>query len=292
MKNELTVHARNFVGILIGTAIFAFGFVEFNMANHLAEGGMAGITLMLHALFKWDPSYMQIILNIPLLIIGYRYLGQRTFTYTIFALASSSVFIWLFQRLHIMINIDHDNLIAALLAGLFAGVGVGIVLRSGGTTGGSDIIAQLLQVKNGIQFGQTFFIIDIMVLSLSLATYIDVNHMVYTLLASFVASQVIGFVQSGGYAVRGMLIMTNKHEEVAQAVMNELGRGMTYLHGAGAYSKHEKEVIYVVLNPREVQTVKQLLNMIDENAFVSVINVHEVMGDFTYPRSKYRAIKK
>ncbi|MFC4651888.1 YitT family protein [Lactococcus nasutitermitis] len=284
-------HFLNFIAIAVGTMIYGFGFVEFNMANHLAEGGVAGISLMGHFLLGIDPSISQFVLNIPLLIIGFTFLGRRMFLYTIWGIVSLSIWMFVFQRVNIFININHDTLIAALLAGVFAGTGIGIVFRFGGTTGGADIIAQLLQLKKGIQVGRTFFIFDTIVLTLSL-TYISLEHMMYTLIASFVAAQVIGVVQNGGYTVRGMLIITDKHEEIAQTIIEEIGRSATYLHGEGAYSGKDKKVLYVVLNPSEIQEVKHILSKVDSNAFASVINVHEVIGDFSYPKSRFKIEKK
>lgn len=287
----IKIHFRNFVAISLGAVIFAFGFVKLNMANQLASGGLSGITLILHALFNLDPAISQFILNIPLLFIGYRFLGQRTFIYTVYAIVNVSLFLSVFQAFDFHINLLHDNLVAALLAGVFAGTGIGIIFRFGGTTGGSDIIAQLLQIKWGTAVGRVIFTIDLFVMMLSL-TYIDVNHMVYTLIASFVGAQVINLIQSGGYTVRGMLIISPKYQEIANAILAELGRGATFLHGEGAYSGTEKRVVYVVLNPREVMTVKALIAEIDPQAFSTVINVHEVMGDFTYPQSKFKRKKK
>lgn len=291
MKNLARVHFLHLVAIALGTAVYAFGFVEFNMANQLAEGGVAGLSLIGHALLHIDPSYTQIVLNIPLLFIGYRFLGRRTFIYTIWGILSLSVWMWIFQRIPFTISVGHDNLIAALLAGVFAGCGIGFVFRFGGTTGGADIVAKFLQIKRGIAVGKTFFIFDACVMLLSLS-YIDLRHMMYTLIASFVAAQMINVVQSGGYTVRGMLIITSKHEEMAKAIIEEIGRSATYLHGEGAYSGHSKEILYVVLNPGEIQEVKQILSIIDPNAFTSIINVHEVIGDFTYPRSRFKEMKK
>jgi uncharacterized membrane-anchored protein YitT (DUF2179 family) len=178
-------------------------------------------------------------------------------------------------------------LIASLLAGVFAGVGIGIVFRVGGTTGGSDIVARLFQTRLGIPLSTTFVAIDSVVLFLSLLTYIDLKHMMYTLICSFVASQVMEFVQSGGYTVRGMLIISSKPEELAETIMKKLGRGVTFLNGEGAYSGAPKKILYVILNPREIQEIKHAIQKIDENAFTSVINVHEVMGDFDYSRSNF-----
>lgn len=288
---RISLHFRNFVAIALGTALYGFGFVQFNMANHLAEGGVAGISLILHFLVHIDPSYTNIILNIPLLFIGYRFLGRRTFFYTIWGITSLSVWMFLFQRIPFTLNIHHDLLVAALLAGVFGGAGIGLVFRFGGTTGGADIIAKLVQAKKGIQVGKTFFMFDTVVLTLSL-TYINLEQMMYTLIASFVSAQVVGIVQSGGYSVKGMLIITEKHREVADLIIQEFGRSATYLHGEGAYSGHQKEVLYVVLNPSEIQELRQTLNDIDPMAFASIINVHEVIGDFAYPRSRFRELKK
>lgn len=114
-----------------------------------------------------------------------------------------SIFIWLFQRMSMSIDLAHDTLIAALLAGIFAGIGGGIVFRFGGTTGGGDIIGQnYFEQKKGFALGQTLFVFDILVLTLSLS-YIDIQHMMYTVIASFVFSQVVAVVQNGGYTVRG-----------------------------------------------------------------------------------------
>lgn len=268
--------------IALGTAIYAFGFVNFNMVNHLAEGGVSGITLIFHALFKINPAYTQILLNIPLFILGVKIFGKRGMIYTIHGTVCLSVFIWLFQRMSFSIDLAHDTLIAALLAGIFAGIGGGIVFRFGGTTGGGDIIGRYFEQKKGFALGQTLFVFDILVLTLSLS-YIDIQHMMYTVIASFVFSQVVAVVQNGGYTVRGMLIISSKYAEISQKITDEIGRGATYLKAEGVYSGQDTKVIYVVLSPIQVQAVKGILAEIDPDAFVSIINVHEVIGSgFTY----------
>ncbi len=214
MNKEVKFHPLNFLMIALGTAIYAFGFVNFNMVNHLAEGGVSGITLIFHALFKINPAYTQILLNIPLFILGVKIFGKRGMIYTIHGTVCLSIFIWLFQRMSMSIDLAHDTLIAALLAGIFAGIGGGIVFRFGGTTGGGDIIGRYFEQKKGFALGQTLFVFDILVLTLSLS-YIDIQHMMYTVIASFVFSQVVAVVQNGGYTVRGMLIISSKYAEIS-----------------------------------------------------------------------------
>ncbi len=282
MNKEVKFHPLNFLMIALGTAIYAFGFVNFNMVNHLAEGGVSGITLIFHALFKINPAYTQILLNIPLFILGVKIFGKRGMIYTIHGTVCLSVFIWLFQRMSMSIDLAHDTLIAALLAGIFAGIGGGIVFRFGGTTGGGDIIGRYFEQKKGFALGQTLFVFDILVLTLSLS-YIDIQHMMYTVIASFVFSQVVAVVQNGGYTVRGMLIISSKYAAISQKITDEIGRGATYLKAEGVYSGQDTKVIYVVLSPIQVQAVKGILAEIDPDAFVSIINVHEVIGSgFTY----------
>ena len=282
MNKEVKFHPLNFLMIALGTATYAFGFVNFNMVNHLAEGGVSGITLIFHALFKINPAYTQILLNIPLFILGVKIFGKRGMIYTIHGTVCLSIFIWLFQRMSMSIDLAHDTLIAALLAGIFAGIGGGIVFRFGGTTGGGDIIGRYFEQKKGFALGQTLFVFDILVLTLSLS-YIDIQHMMYTVIASFVFSQVVAVVQNGGYTVRGMLIISSKYAAISQKITDEIGRGATYLKAEGVYSGQDTKVIYVVLSPIQVQAVKGILAEIDPDAFVSIINVHEVIGrGFTY----------
>ena len=136
--------------------------------------------------------------------------------------------------------------------------------------------------KKGFALGQTLFVFDILVLTLSLS-YIDIQHMMYTVIASFVFSQVVAVVQNGGYTVRGMLIISRKYAAISQKITDEIGRGATYLKAEGVYSGNDTKVIYVVLSPIQVQAVKGILAEIDPDAFVSIINVHEVIGSgFTY----------
>ena len=282
MNKEVKFHPLNFLMIALGTATYAFGFVNFNMVNHLAEGGVSGITLIFHALFKINPAYTQILLNIPLFILGVKIFGKRGMIYTIHGTVCLSIFIWLFQRMSMSIDLAHDTLIAALLAGIFAGIGGGIVFRFGGTTGGGDIIGRYFEQKKGFALGQTLFVFDILVLTLSLS-YIDIQHMMYTVIASFVFSQVVAVVQNGGYTVRGTLIISSKYAAISQKITDEIGRGATYLKAEGVYSGQDTKVIYVVLSPIQVQAVKGILAEIDPDAFVSIINVHEVIGSgFTY----------
>ena len=286
MSFERLGQLKRLLLIVVGVAIYTFGFVKFNMANALAEGGVAGVTLIVHALYGINPAYSSLILNIPLFILGARILGKRSLALTIYGTVLLSFFIWFWQRVPIHVTLENDMMLVAVVAGLFSGAGSGLVFRYGATTGGTDIIGRIAEEKLGLKLGQTLLFIDAVVLTASLV-YIDLQHMLYTLVASFVYSQVLTIVQNGGYTVRGMLIITQKSEEAASAILNEINRGVTFLNGQGAYSGEDKNVLYVVLNPTEVREVKAIMAELDPDAFISIIDVDEVVSsDFNIRRKK------
>lgn len=284
MKEDKRLTFKNLLMIALGVAIYTFGFVKFNMAYHLAEGGIAGVTLIINFLTGLNPAYSSLLLNLPLFVLGARVFGKKSLVLTIYGTLTMSIFIWLWQRVPIEIPLKNDMMLVAVVAGLFAGVGSGLVFRYGATTGGTDIIGRVLEEKFGFKLGQTLLTIDLLVLLASL-TYIDLQHMLYTLIASFVFSQVVTVVQNGGYRVRGMIIITKQSDLVAKRILNEINRGVTFLQGQGAYSGTSYQVLYVVLNPSEVRDVKAILLDMDPDAFISILDVDEVVSsDFTIRR--------
>ncbi|HJG01428.1 MAG TPA: YitT family protein [Enterococcus hirae] len=283
---------KEVVMIMVGTSIYAFGLIYLNIANHLAEGGVSGITLILRALFGIDPAYSTLLINIPLILIGGKILGKRSLAYTVLGTVSLSAFLWIWQRVPLQINLQHDLLIVSLLAGLIAGTGSGLVYRMGGTTGGSDIIARILEKNYGISMGRSLLVLDVIVLLASL-TYIDLKRMMYTLIVSYVFSRVIDSILDGGYSAKGILVVSNKNEEIAPLLMTGLERGVTFLSGEGGFSGHSKKIIYMVVSSSELNEVKRIVHEIDEKAFLSIINVHEVEGEgFTYLKPQTKLFKR
>src|SRR5690606_12359510 len=186
----LGLKLKNISFRLLGAAIFSFGIVHFNMQNNLSEGGFTGITLLLYFLFDWDPSYVNLILNIPLFFIGWKLLGRNTFLYTIIGTVTVSVFLWIFQRYQIEMPLYEDLTLAALFAGVSIGVGLGIIFRYGGTTGGVDIIARLVHKYIGWSMGRTMFLFDATVITVSVIFYLSYREGMYTLVAVFIGARV------------------------------------------------------------------------------------------------------
>jgi uncharacterized membrane-anchored protein YitT (DUF2179 family) len=279
---------KNILFILLGAAIFSFGLVHFNMENELAEGGFTGITLLLFFLFKWDPSYTNLLLNIPLFFIGWKFLGRSTFIYTIIGTVGVSLFLWIFQRFSTVDIPLHDDLaLAALFAGVAIGVGLGIIFRFGGTTGGVDIIARLMQKYAGWNIGKTMFIFDAVVITVSIVFYLEYREAMYTLVAVFVGAKVIDFIQEGAYSARGAMIISEQNNKIADKIMQEMERGVTVLKGYGYFSKSEREVLYCVVGKNEIVRLKSVITSVDPHAFVSVSEVHDVLGEgFTLDENK------
>jgi uncharacterized membrane-anchored protein YitT (DUF2179 family) len=280
------IKIRNILFILIGSAIFSFGIVNINIENNLAEGGFTGITLLLYFLFKLDPSYTNLALNIPLFFLGWKLLGRTTFIYTIIGTISVSLFLWLFQRYPVHITLNNDMTLAALFAGVFIGVGLGIIFRFGGTTGGVDIIARLAHKYAGWSMGKTMFLFDAVVITVSL-TYLTYREAMYTLVAVFVGARVIDFMQEGAYAAKGTTIISDKNDEIALKILSEMDRGATFLKGQGTFTKQERNVLYCVVAKNEIVKLKNIITSVDPHAFVAVSDVHDVIGEgFTLDENK------
>lgn len=280
------IRLKNIVFILIGSAIFSFGLVHFNMQNNLAEGGFTGITLLLYFLFHIDPSISNLVLNIPIFFIGRKMLGRTMFTYTIVGTVSLSVFLAIFRRFQIHMPLQHDLALAALFAGVFIGTGLGIIFKFGGTTGGVDIIARLINKHYQVAMGRTMFIFDACVITISL-TYLNYKEAMYTLVAVFVAAKVIDFMQEGAYAAKGAMIISEKDDIIQKKITEEMERGVTILKGVGSYTKQERNVLYCVVPKNELVHLKSVVTSVDPHAFVSVSDVHDVLGEgFTLDEHK------
>ncbi len=261
-----------------------FGINAFNIPNNLAEGGITGISIIIKLLLPAvDQGIVYFLLNIPLFILGWKVLGRAAFIYTIIGTVSLSVFLSLFEgTLALPLN---DKLLASLYAGVAVGAGLGIIFRYGGTTGGVDIIARLLQKHFGISMGRTLFFGDILVIGASLI-YLSVESAMYTLVAVFVAARVIDFFQDGAYAGKALTIISNHAQEIADQIL-AVGRGVTLLSGRGAFSGEEKDVVYVVVSRNEIVRFKSIVQEVDPHAFVIVNDVHEVLGEgFTFDENK------
>ena len=275
--------------IALGCAIYGISLDMISVPNKLADGGLSGISLILRHFWGINMGLSTLILNIPLILLGYRFMGKRLLAYTIWGTVSLSFFLWFWRSVPIIkqLDLEHDLFLSAISAGVLSGIGLGLVFRYNGTSGGTAIIARICQIKFGISSGKMLLFCDAVVLFASLS-YLDIKHMMYTLLASFILSRAMDTVQQGAYSARGLLIISDKYEQIGQMIDLKLERGFTYFKALGGYKQDEKRVIYVVVAPREIPAIKQLIKQEDPNAFVSILEVHEALGEgFTYKQKRH-----
>lgn len=278
---------KNILFILLGAAIFSFGIVHFNMQHNLGEGGFTGITLLLYFLWNIDPAISNIVLNIPVFFIGWKYLGKKTFIYTIIGTVAVSIFLKIFQLHSFNIYLENDMLLVALFAGVFIGIGLGIIFKFGGTTGGVDIIARLVHNYIGWSMGRTMFLFDLVVITTSIFVILELDEGMYTLVAVYVGARVIDFIQEGSYSAKGAMIISDHSDDIAQIILEKMNRGVTILDGKGSYSGNKREVLYCIVGKNEVVRLKNLIHQNDPNAFVAVTTVNEVLGEgFTLDENK------
>lgn len=278
---------KNIFFIFVGAAIFSFGIVHFNMQNNLSEGGFTGITLLFYFLWEWDPAIMNIVLNVPIFFIGWKFLGRNQFIYTVIGTIAVSIFLSIFQIKSFEVALQSDMTLAALFAGVFIGVGLGIIFRYGGTTGGSDIIARIVYKYVGWSMGRTMFLIDFIVIGFSMLVYLGLVEGMYTLVAVYVGSRVIDFIQEGAYTARGATIISSSSDLIAKRILEELDRGVTILNGKGSFTGEKRDVLYCIVGRNEIVRLKNLIDSIDPHAFVAVSAVHDVVGEgFTLDENK------
>ena len=284
MKSTIVQRIWNtFLPITVGTAIFAFGLIYFIMPNQLMEGGVTGITVLLNYAAGIHPSISTLVLNIPLFIIGWRALGMKQLALSFYGVLNLTFFLWLFERavsMHWILpfQTSNDFILATLYAGVTVGTGLGIVFRFGGTTGGVDIIARIANRRFGISMGQFILILDIFIIGAALF-YIPKEKILYTLVAVFISSKVIDFIQEGAYAAKAFTVISDHSQEIADAITNEMERGVTLIPAVGAYSRSQKQMVYCVVSRTEIRRFKTIVKTIDPRAFIVVNDVHDVLGE-------------
>lgn len=281
------IRLKNIFFILLGSGIFSFALNYLIMPNHLYEGGITGINLVLFYLFKIQPWMMNILINIPLFLLGWKLLGRKILIYSLIGTFAVTFWLLLFEKLPIHINLANDLLIVSMLGGILVGLGLGIIFKAGGTTGGSDIIARIGHKYLPYSIGQIILAIDFLVLTLTVIVSQNLRVVLYTLLMVTIASKVIDFVTEGGYGSKGVMIVSQKSEQLAQAIDSEIERGVTFIKAQGFYSKTNINMIYSVIYKSQLQEMKELIHRIDPHAFITITDAHEVLGEgFTLDQNK------
>lgn len=264
------------IPVLFGALLMSLSVNLFLVPLQLAEGGVVGVGIILFHKFNTPLWLTTIALNIPILALGIRVKGWNILTRSVVGVVAFSGALALTKGLPAATD---QPILAIVYGGLLMGLGMGLVLRAGATTGGTDILALVGQQKFGLSVGTMVMVVDALVL-VAAGFAFSPEAAMWAAMTLFISSKVIDLVQEGGfYAAKGLTIITSEPKPIANRIMTEIERGCTILSGVGAYTGQPKGVLYVVLQRSEIAHVKRIVHAIDPKAFVVVADVHEVLGE-------------
>lgn len=266
--------------ILAGTFIMAVAFVYFISPYKLAPGGTYGIAIVLHHLFHWPTGFVALAIDIPLLLIGLKVLGPRFGWKTVVGVISLSQFVNLLSWIQGDVALVQDDpLLSSIFGGVILGAGLGLVLRAKATTGGSDIVAMILSKYTRLPMGQLLIYIDSAIVLVGLVAFSAWEIPLYSWIVIFITGKVIDLVVDGISYDKSLLIVSDKHDEIRDKLINDLKRGGTFLNAEGMYQGKKKKVIFTVVNRRELAILKDYIHKIDPKAFLTVTEAREILGE-------------
>ena len=267
-------YVKKYAMIFVGAVIAAFGLEEFLIPNNVIDGGIVGVSIMMETITGMSMGVFLVLLNIPFLFMGYKQIGKNFAIATLVAICFLAVWSEIFGPLE---KVTDDPFLAAIFGGIIDGIGVGMIIRAGGSLDGTEIVAIIMDKKSVFSVGEVVMFINLFILSSAGLLY-GWDKAMYSLVAYFVISKMIDVVIKGLDESYAVMIVTNEHEEITSALNDRLGRGVTLLHGAGGYTGVSKEVLYCVVTRLEVDKLKEIVLDKDENAFVTINAVHDIVG--------------
>ena len=273
-KKQGIKEIRRYIYLLIGSALAAVGLEIFLIPNNIIDGGIVGISIMTNYLSKIPLSFFLIVLNIPFLFLGYKQIGKTFVFSSLFSIVSLSVFT---SILHPISELTNDTLLATVFGGVILGIGVGIIIRNGGSLDGTEMVAIIINKRFPFSVGEIVMFFNIFILG-SAGLVFGWNQAMYSLIAYFIEYKVIDVVIQGLNEEKAIFIISDNSQEIADAILARLGRGITFLEGKGGFSKNEKLIIYTVVTRLEISKLKSIVMEKDEKAFVTINDVTDVMG--------------
>ena len=266
--------------IIIGSFILATGFVMFITPYKIVPGGVYGISIVLHYLFGTPVGIMALVFDIPLTIIGIKILGPRFGFKTVLGFSLTAVFtdtltfFWGYEPL-----VKGDALLSSIFGGVLLGVGIGLIFKAKATSGGSDIVAMMINKYTKIPLGLLMIYVDSCIVLLGLIVFRDWKIPLYSWIVIFITGRVVDIVLEGISYEKCLFIISDKHEEIRDKIINNLNRGGTYIDGKGMFNMADRKIIYTVVSRRELALLEEYIHKIDPNAFLTVIDAREILGE-------------
>jgi len=275
--------------LIVGSALMGIGYALFINPYNIVPGGFIAIGLIVHNIVPAVPVGMfAIALNIPVLFLGIKLLGPRFGVKTVIGIILTSIFIdgldwYMHQALDVNasdpLGLANDLLLSVIFGSIFIGGGLGLIFRTGATTGGTDVIAAIIAKYARVSIGQGVIFADTVVVAAALFVFQDWKVPLYSLLSIYFMGQVINIVMNGFKYDNALFIISEKHQEIRDKIINDFDRGGTFLKGEGMYTGQEKNVIFVVLSRRELPIIKSFVHQIDPNAFVTIMDTRQTLGE-------------
>jgi uncharacterized membrane-anchored protein YitT (DUF2179 family) len=273
-RKKMRAYFKKYISLLIGSMIYAIGLEIFLVPNHIIDGGIVGISIMLESLTHQPLALFMVLLNIPFLYVGYKQIGKSFAIATAFSICFMSLGTSFFEPIP---GITDDLFLAAIFGGIITGLGVGLIIRNGGSLDGTEIVAIILDRRTSFSIGEVVMFMNLFILS-SAGLVFGWDRAMYSLVAYFVISKMIDVVIKGLDESYAVMIVTECHEDIASALMDRLGRGVTLLHGEGGYTGDLKKILYCVVTRLEVDKLKDIVEEKDDSAFVTITPVHDIVG--------------
>lgn len=265
-----------YVGITLGCLIASSSINLFLVPSHLLTGGATGIAIIVYYLSGWPIGLQTFLYNIPLLYAAYRTLGKQ---YTLDVILGTVIFSFCLDATRFLNDYApvKDLMLAAIFGGVFNGIGYGIVFRMNGSTGGFDIVGAIVKKYYSFQMGGVIFAFNCLVM-LAAGFLFGVAPAMLTLICMYVNAQVTDKVIAGFNKRKAVLIISDKAQAIAEEIITVVGRGVTFLHGQGAFTRRERNVVFVVVNLTQVAKIKLIADTIDSHSFMIIMSANEVMG--------------
>lgn len=265
---------RRAILITLGSALVSVGLELFLVPNNIIDGGIVGISIIFAYLTKLPIGLFLLLLNLPFLFIGYKQIGKTFALSTLFGVTVMSIGTTL---LHPVAPLTEEPILSAVFGGIILGVGVGLVIRSGGSLDGTEIVAILVGKKSPFSVGEIVMFFNLFILG-SAGFVFGFDNAMYSLMAYFIAFKMIDVTIEGFDESKSVWIISDRSKEIGDAILSRLGRGVTYLRGEGGYTGDGKKVIFCVITRLEEAKLKAIVEEKDSSAFLAVGNIHDVKG--------------
>ena len=267
----------NFIQILLGTALMAIAVDFLLLPNQLSVGGFSGVGTITHYLFKIPLGTTVFILNIPLFFLALIRNGKKFFLDSLVGTISLSFFLNLFEDISF---INHSNFLACIYGGILSGIGTSIVLNANASTGGSDLLAQIVKTyKPDIKTGNIIILIDIIVVAISTIVFAEIEIGLYSAIAIYIMGKVLDLFFEGIDFAKMIIVISPCYQKISDEINKKIRRGTTAIYGKGMYKEEEKKLLLCVASRGEVREIRKIIKQIDKKAFLIITNAREVYGE-------------